>query len=250
LLAIATFVCAPAVGEPLSLYEQEGTAADGYGTIDASGQGGDHASTTNWKYQYGSGTWSGVYGDSGWIEIDSDGDSVIDIECDIEMYYKESFENNKVYFHLGNIYTATKADKTAYVDGNFTSNNGMYLGICFAAPEHHKTEEDMLKDNEGNYTGEIAGAMVGTIDVLGRDISTEAFNVKILMSWDDGENFYPPVSFGTGASGTITDTLWWLVSDGDPGEFPVKWSIELQPDTHQPDGNYHFDPTVVAAPVL
>jgi hypothetical protein len=250
-LAVAGFTYLPAVAQDATgtLYEQEGTAADGYLTIDATGQGpvGDDSDNwTNWKYQYGGGSWSGVYRKSGWLEETSSGDSEIDIECDIEMYYTEEYTNNKMYFHLGNLYTATAADKTAYVDGSFTSNNGMYIGISFDGTS--KTADDMLKEGE-NYTGEVRNAMRGTIDVLGRDISAEAFNVKILLTWD-GSGPQPPVTYGTGASGTILNTLWWLVNDGQKGSYSVQWSIELLPDIDQADGNYKFDPAIVAAPVL
>ena len=257
--AVATAICAalPALAVQDAggtLYEQEGTLNDGYLTIDATNQGPAHPADsdnwTNWKYQYGGGTWTGVYRKDGWLEVagSSSGDSEIDIECDIEMYYTEEFSNNKIYFHLGNIYTATQNDKTADVDGQFTSNNGMYIGICFENTS--KNPVDMLQDLAGNYTGEIVDAMVGTIDVLGRDITSEAFNVKILMSWDNGVTFHAPDTFGTGASNTIFETLWWLIDNGNAGNYPVKWRIELLPEQHQPDGNYHFDPGVVATPLL
>lgn len=234
-----------------TLYDQEGTANDGYATIDATGQGplGDASdSWTNWKYQYGSGSWSAVYKKSGWLEESSSGDAEIDIECDIEMYYSEEFSNNKIYFHLGNLYTATTADKTAYVDGTFTSNNGMWIGIGFDGTS--KTEADMLKDLGGNYTGEIQDAMVGTTDVLLRDISDQSFNAKFMLTSDGGTTWLPPDSFGTGASGTILNALWWLVEGGAAGTHVVQWSVEMLPAEHQPDGNYKFDPAIVAAPLL
>jgi len=240
-----------AVGQDANgtLYDQEGTANDGYSAIDASGQGpAESPSTTNWKYQYGGGSWSGVYRKDGWLTVSEDGDSVIDIECDIEMFYSETFENNKIYVHLGDPYNASAEDKTVYVDGSFTANNGQYIGISFTGTS--KTEEDMLKDGAGNYTGEIQDAMVGTIDVLGRDISDESFDVKVSLSWDGGANWYPPVTYGDGASGTIHDTLWWLVNEGAPGSYTLLYKIELLPPTDQPDGNYVFDPVIVASPVL
>lgn len=232
-----------------SLYDQEGTAADGYAAIDATGQGpfaDPDNSWLNWKYQYGGGSWSGVYGDSGWIEESTSGDSVIDIECDIEMYYSESFSNNKIYFHLGNLYTATSTDKTAYVAGTFTSNNGMYIGICFTGTG--KDETNMEGDGSGGYTGRVFDAMVGTVDVLGRDISGESFDCEFLLDWGTGWN--PPVTYGDGASGTIHDTLWWLVGSGAPGTYNVTWRVRMLPETNQPDGNYNLDPVVVAAPLL
>lgn len=250
-LAIGAFVSIPALGQSSSLYEQEGTTADGYGTINATGQGPADPNTTNWKYQYGGGTWTAIYGSAGWLNEVETGDSVIDIECDIEMYYSESFADNKIYFHLGDPYAATSDDKTAIVTGNFTANNGMYIGTCFTGTS--KTETDMLKDTGGNFTGEIQNAMVGTVDVLGRDISAQAFNIRMSLRWNDGSGWSAwsfPVAYGDGASSTIHDTLWWLVDGGNAGSFALEWQIELLPGADQPDGNYNFDPAMVAAPVL
>ena len=245
LVAVLALFAMPAMAAS-SLYDQEGTGADGYAPIDATGQGPANPDWTNWKYQYGGSTWSGVYGDTGWIEESSTGDSVLDVEADIEMYYSEEFSNNKIYFHLGNIYTATVADKTAYVNGTFTSNNGMYIGISFAGTG--KTEANMLKDGGGNFTGEVQDAMVGAIDVLGRDISSQNFNVLFLL--DAGAGWTTPVSYGDGASGTIEDTLWWLVNGGAAGSYNVTWLVRMLPELHQPDGNYNLEPVVVVAPTL
>jgi len=247
-LACGQVLAADALG---TLYDQEGTGADGYATINAAGQGPANASTTNWKYQYGSGSYSGVYKASGWLDITSVGDSELDIECDIEMYYEEAFQNNKIYFHVGNPYTATPEEKTAYVTGQFRSNNGMYIGISF--DKTSKTEADMLKDG-GNYTGEVKDAMVGTTDVLGRDISNQAFNAKFTLRWRKdagGWSLYEaPVSFGTGASGTVLNALWWLVNAGAKGSYDVEYKVEMLPAVEQADGNYMFDPAIVVAPIL
>ena len=240
--AVSAFLCSPVLGQDAtgSLYDQEGTTADGYGTIDATGQGpaGDAGSTSNWKYQYGSGAYTGIYKASGWMDVSDTGDSTIDIECDIEMFYTETFSGNKVYFHIGDPFAASAADKTAVVDGTFVANNGMYIGISFDGTS--KTEADMLMDG-GNYTGEVANALVGTVDVLGRDISAEKFNAKFSLDWsnDAGATWsgpQAPVSFGTGASGTILNTLWWLVNNGDKGSYQLKYNIELLMPADQADG--------------
>ena len=202
---------------------------------------------TNWISQHGSGTWSGVYMRDGWLEESASGDPNLDVECDIELHCSQTFSNNKIYFHIGNLYTLTQADRTAYFDGTFTSNNGMYVGICFEGTG--KGPADMLQDASG-YTGEIQNAMVGTVDVLGRDISGEAFNIKMLLSENDGTTWDRPAAYGTDASGTIVETLWWLLAGGDEGTHNVKWSVELLPQAHQADGNYKFDPALVVAPIL
>ena len=256
LVAVVAFLYVPAMGQVTgTLYQQEGTTADGYSAIDATGKAptGTDGSTGNWKYQTGAGSWTGVYAANGWDGNTSTGDSKINIECDIEMFYTESFSNNKIYFHIGNPLTATSADKTAIVNGTFTANNGMYIGISFDATT--KTADDMLKDVAGKYTGEVKDAMVGTIDVLNRPISDQSFNAKFSLDWsNDGGTTWvgpqAPVTFGTGASGTILNTLWWLVNSGQKGTYLLKYNVEMLPPVDQADGNYKFDPAIVAAPVL
>jgi hypothetical protein len=232
-----------------TLYGQEGTAADGYGTIDASGEGAaTNPNSTNWKYQYGSGSWSGVYSWDGdaWVEEVSTGDENLDVECDIEMYASTTTEDNKIYFHLGNPYEATVAEKTALVSGTMRSNNGQYLGISFYGTS--KDEDSFEEDGGGNYTGRIFDAMVGTVDIGGRDISSEAFDIVITMDNGTGGGYQPPVTYGAGAHETEPDCLWWAAMG--PGSFNLTWKIVIEPATHQPDGNYNLDPLMVVAPAL
>jgi len=256
LVAVVAFLCVPAMGQDATgtLYDQEGTDADGYSTINATGQGpsGDAASTTNWKYQYGGGSYTGIYkGTGGWLDVSTDGDSTIDIECDIEMFYTETFASNKIYFHIGDPFNASEADKTAIVTGTFTSNNGQYIGISFNGTG--KTEADMVKDG-ANYTGEVTNAMVGTVDVLGRSMSDQKFPAKFTLQWTKiggtPSGFQPPVTFGTGTSGTELNVLWWLVDGGGKGSYNMEYKVELLAPADQADGNYSFDPAIVASPIL
>ena len=250
MLAIVALISLPVSAQ--SLYEQEGTIDDGYAPINATdlGPGGPGAgvadSKTNWKYQYGGGTWTGVYQAGGWYQVNATGDQAIEVECDIEMFYTDEIADNKVYFHLGDPYNATTADRTALVTGSMTYNNGMYVGISFDGTG--KNESDLEDDGSGGYTGRVFGAMIGSVDVLGRDISSESFDAEILLDW--GSGYQPPITFGTGASGTILNTLWWLVDDGNPGSYNYTWRIRMLPAAAQPDGNYEFDPIIVAAPML
>ena len=251
LLGVTTLICAPAAAQLNTLYEQEGTGADGYPAIDASGEGpATDPNSTNWKYQYGSGSWSGVYSwdSNAWVEVTSDGDEQIEIECDIEMYCECTTSNNKVYFHLGNPYAASEADKTAYVNGTMNTNNGQWIGISFAGTD--KTVDDFETDLAGDFTGRILGGMVGSLDIRGADISDQSFDLVVTMTWDAGANWHVPGSYGDGAHSTITDTLWWLVNAGAPGQYTIQWKFVLEPPADQPDGNYELDPMVVVAPVL
>jgi len=250
-LAIMTLFAAPAAAQLNTLYGQEGGGADGYPAIDASGQGpGTNPNSTNWKYQYGDTSyWSGVYSwdSSAWVEEQTWGgnsgyDDSLEIECDIEMYCETSISDYKIYFHLGNIYSAVTADKRALVGGTMKTNNGQWIGISFDGSSKDAGDFDL-------NTGIITDAMVGSVDCGGRDISGEAFDIKMLM--DDGvQGYRTPDAYGDGAHSTIHDTLWWLVNAGAPGSYNLTWLIDLLPATHQPDGNYALDPTVVAAPTI
>jgi hypothetical protein len=264
LLAIAGFVCQPA-GAQLrnTLYEQEGLAADGYIAIDASGQGpATDPNRSNWKYQYGSYTWSGVYSwdTSAWVEEQEGGtsDSKLDIESDIEMYCAETLEQHKIYFHIGNIYDALEnpsTDLTACVAGTLTSNNGQYVGISFDGTSKATDPASYFEGYPDTLTGRIFNAMVGTVDCGGRDISSEAFDITITLKYsgtggDTGGAYVAPDTYGEGAHGTIPNALWWGIAGGAPGQYTLEWKIELHPDTHQVDGNYHLDPALVVAPVM
>jgi len=231
-----------------TLYQQEGTDADGTPAINASNQGPtgtDSDNWTNWKWQSGGGTWSGVYaGDAGWLTESDSGDMDLDVEADVEMYCTQSISNNKIYFHLGNIYSATAADKTAYVSGSIASNNGQYIGISFDG--QGKNEDSFEKDGDGNYTGVILNGMHSNRDTW----RTQDENMDLQILLDYGQGWEAPVNYGDGSHGTITDTLWWLIKDGEPGSYHYQWKVTLLPKPDQPDGDYYLDPVVVVAPVL
>ena len=238
-------------------YGQEGTASDGYAAINAAGLGpkGDVTDNyTNWKAQWGSAAYSAIYSWDGdaWLVITDTGDASIEVECDIEMYWSETIANNKVYFHIGNPFTATTSDKRAVVNGTYATNHPMWWGISFDGTS--KSETDFEKDTGGNYTGKILGGMVGTVDIGGRDISAESFDISFLSRINGGA-WGAPDSYGDGAHSTIHDTLWW-----DPVTDPVHvmtlgngtfdYLIEIHPGAAQPDGNYHLDPVLTRAPML
>ena len=119
------------------------------------------------------------------MEESSTGDMDVDIECDIELYYTEEISNNKVYFHIGDPFNAIAADKIAYIDGSFSTNNGMYLGINFTGTG--KDESSFEKDGGGNYTGVITDGMVSDRDSWRPQ--TNSFDVEILMNWFDGSGW-------------------------------------------------------------
>lgn len=253
-IALCAF-CATAGAQTWSntLYNQEGTASDGYSGINAAGQGpagNESDNYTNWKYQTGSGSWSGVYSwdTDAWLEAASDGDSSVEVEADIEMYWSETIANNKIYFHLGNPFTATAAQKTAVVTGTYATNNLMYIGISFDGTG--KTDADFETDG-GSLTGRVLGGMVGSVDIGGRDISDQSFDIRFLANCNGGA-WTTPSNFGSGAHGTVPATLWWNpVALGQTlGTGTLSYQVRIEPPASQPDGNYHLDPLLVTAPVL
>ena len=255
-VAVVGLFTMPAMAQTYSntLYGQEGTVDDGGPTINASGQGpasDDSDNYTNWKYQYGSASWSAVYSWDGdaWLEITNEGDAQIEVECDIEMYWSDTIANNKIYFHIGNPFSATAANKTAYVTGTYAGNHLMWLGISF--DNTSKVEADFETGGATGYTGRVLGGMVGTIDNHGTDISAENFDIVFLMNCNGGA-YVGPGNFGFGAHNTIPSTLWWDPMDVGQtvGAGTMAWQVMIEPLTSQADGNYVLDPVVVAAPQL
>lgn len=209
-------------------------------------------STTNWGAQWGSGTYIGIYGKRGWVDMPNTapGDQNLEIEVDIEMYYADEIANNKVYFHWADPNNLTAENKTASVHGKFTSNNGQWVGFDFS---QYSSTPGKFVTSSGKPTGEILDAMVMQKDVLGRDPvagEANAFNIKIGLQMKGETAARQPDSLSPGASGTIAMGLWWLVNDGKPGSYEYDWKIEMVPNTNQADGYYHFDPKVISSPVL
>jgi hypothetical protein len=242
-----------------TLWGQEGGLSDGYAPVDPKGDGYTGPTGTvadnlaNFKYQYGSGSWSGIYSwdTDAWQEEATAGDESIDVECDIEMYYASTTSNNKIYFHIGNPFTATTSEKTAYVDGTYAANNGQYVGISFAGTV--KDASSFEGDGSGGYTGVVLGGMVGDTDAGGRDISDKGFDIRFLLSTTANSSGYlPPTSFGAGSHGTQQSVLWWspVVTGLFEGSYNLSWQVRIMPPADQPDGNYHLDPVIVASPVL
>ena len=244
IFTVLVFCLALGIGTGLAgtLYDQEGGTNDQDSVeVDGAGSAPNGANAaSNWIYQYGSGSWSGLYaaGD-GWETITSEGDMNLEVEADVEMYFTQSVSDNKIYYHIGNIYEADNSDLIAYVDGSFTSNNGQYIGISFQGTD--KTSEDFDYN-----TGVISGGMQSDHDTW-RDQDNQ-MDIQILLN--TGSGWDPPVDYGDGAHNTVTDTLWWLVNEGNPGSYNYQWRIKLLPSTDQADGDYYLDPQVVATPVL
>lgn len=241
IIALMAIIAVPAGA--LSLYEQEGTSEDGTPSIDATGQGD---SLTNWQYQFGYGSWAGVYAASdGWYTISESGDMDLEVEADIEMYLVQSIEDNKVYFHFGNVIDATGMDKTAFVNGVFSSNNGQWVGLSFLGT--NKTAAS-FENVGGVYTGRIFNGMVSLRDTW--RTQNKSFDLEIQLDDGTGPGFVGPGNYGDGAHGTITDSLWWLIANGEAGTHAYTWRILLIPETYQADGDYYLDPALVSAPVM
>ena len=262
ILGLLAMYAMPALAQPTysnTLYGQEGggsTYPDGVPEIDASGQGPAGNATdnvTNWKWQdpAAGGTWSGVYSwdTDAWCEEDSSGDSTIIVECDIELYWAETYSGNEIYFHLGSPFTATTLQKTAYVNGTYACNHLEYVGISFNGTS--KVDADFELGGPTGLTGRVLGGMVGTIDNHNQDISGESFDILFLCRCD-ANPYVGPCIFGAGAHSTIPATLWWHPNDigMSLGTGTVDWLVRIEPPAAQADGNYELDPEIVTAPEL
>jgi hypothetical protein len=168
---------------------------------------------------------------------------------ELELHAHYELQGNKCYFHIGNVFNASESGLTMHTSGMLTMNAGMFIGLNLSAMSKI-TDNSFEKDAGGQLTGVIRDAMAGTTDVLGRNISNEAIDVRILLSWDVGVNYNRPQYFGDSPDGLVSRTLWWLVNNGAPGAYPLKWKIMLLPEPAQADGNYYFESEVVVAPVL
>jgi phage gp45-like len=242
LLAMLALAVMPAFAAAGTLYQQEeGTNDQDPVEVNAAGANSNaDASWTNWKYQYGSASWSGIYaGSDGWLNI-AGGDETQDlkVEADIEMYCATTLVNGNIYFHVGNPYNLTQGQRTAYASGTMASNNGQYIGLYLPG----KAEGDI------NFTtGVITNGMHSDHDTY--RAQNNNMDLKLLLAVDGGA-YEPPLTYGEGSHGTIVDTLWWLVNGGAPGSYTLSWLVEILPIANQPDGDYYLDPTVVTAPVL
>ena len=165
---------------------------------------------------------------------------LMDVEVDVRLYAETTIRNHKIYFHIGNIFTASAADLTAHVNGTLTSNSGQYVGLVLGQGEAQKAG--------GVYTGVVEDAMIGTRDVSGRSVSEETFDLEIMLDW--GVDYRPPVDCGDDEGGIVQEALWWLVDDGQAGAYDLDWRIRLLPKPHQADGDYSFSLMVVVAPAL
>jgi len=230
-------------------YGQEGGGSDGYGAIDATGEGPEGDVTdnyTNWKWQSGSGSYSAIYSwdTDAWLVINDSNSSSIKVECDIEMYWSETTVNNEIYFHIGNPFTATTADKTAIVNGTYATNHPMYVGISFASTDKEDTDFELA-------TGIVSDGMVGTVNIAGQSIATEKFDIMFLLSFNGGA-YEVPTSFGNGSHDTQTSVLWWdtMKTLNLTGTGTMNFLVRVLPPAGQADGNYHLDPVIVKAPML
>jgi len=255
IIALAAFMAVPAAAQTYSNtgWGQEGTPSDGYAPVDPKGDsyngptGTVADNLTNWSYQYGSGSYSAIYSwdEDAWQVINETA-AAIDVECDIEMYWSETTANNKIYFHIGNPFTATDADKSATVTGTYATNHPMYVGISF--DNTTKEPEDFVL-----ATGTVTGGMVGSVDIGGRDISTEEFDIQFQCRLNGG-SWLMPTSFGAGSHNTQDSVLWWSPTVTGMmtalGTGTMDFSVKILPAASQADGNYHLDPAIVTSPML
>lgn len=209
-----------------------------------------NSSQTSFVVQAGGGSYTGIYGKttgggSGFIPEYNGEPEEIDIWCDIEMYLHIATTNNKIYFHRADM---SAGEQVAYVQGTFTSNHGWYVGL-----EAPREGCDITK-------------LIGTVDVLGRDISPTSptraatpIDVTYTLS-DQGSGYTGSTPSGAYNPPTTTDptpgdqnsvmAYWWYINQGAAGTQIYEWKVSINPPAEQADGHYELDPVVTAKPSL
>ena len=238
LVGILALLVAPVMGQ--TLYEEEGTGADGTPSINAAGKGPtNNPSRKNWKYQYGSASqssvWSGGYNGE-YVEEPANPETVaIEVEADVELFTKVTIQGNHIYFHLGNIYDASASDLRANVTGTYQTNHAWHHGIYF--PD--KDSADFQTDGGSGLTGVILGGMKSTVGAMGNS-QNQSMDIKIL--WNHGSGLEAPASFGS------DKVLWW--PSVPKGTYNFYWQVTLMPTANQADGDYYLDPVVMTSPAI
>jgi len=191
----------------------------------------------NFVYLWGGGWWDGVYDDDGrpnpWFN--TGGDPTIEnitVTCDIELYCYEELSANNIYFHLkGDNYDP----RSAVITGLIKSNNGQWIGIDLGSPSKN------------------AFQLIGTLDGFGRDVKLAPGYAPIPVTWelseDGGVTWRPADAVSWGTSNTVY-AMWWLLANGTPCDHPFQFRVTIDPEYHQPDGQYVMDPVLVLDPVL
>lgn len=272
IIGIFALICLPTFAAGTydnTYYGQEGNTTpivDGYLPIIGVGPYStqNENSINNWIWQGGSSSWEAIYSWDGdaWLEISELGDGGnLDVEADIEMYIATTILNHKMYFHIGNIFTAMANPNLylrAFADETIHTNHPMWIGISF--------DNTPGKTEEGNFIttftdGKITDAMVGKTRLDGSSmdvpetgnpehILNNKFDATILCSIN-GAAYGPPSSFGDGAHGTLHKVLWWgRLPVNSTGVHYLSWLVQLHPKAAQQDGNYHLDPVFVSVPEL
>jgi len=179
-----------------SLYEQEGTPDDGYLAVNAAGlgPGGDSSDNwTNWIYQYGQASWSGIYSEEqGWLMVAESGEMRLRVEADIEVYSS---------FGAG----SSGQESSGQVTGSLTSNTGQYVGISLSDQRPARGEA------QGRTSSRTSG---------------RSRAVRLALSADAGP-WRPPELYESSAPGAADETAWWLVKRGSAGSFVLQWRLVL-----------------------
>ena len=170
-------------------------------------------------------------------------------QVELERHTAYEFTGTRTYIHIGNIFRATEDELTAHTVGSVSTNHGLYIGLNLAAVSGINPNS-FERDSGGQLTGRIYDAMRGTVDVLGRSIANEAFDLRVLLSWDGGGAYVAPTYYGQSPDGNVSKTLWWLLKNGDPGMYNLDFKIRLLPEPVQADGNYYFESEIVVTPAL
>jgi hypothetical protein len=174
---------------------------------------------------------------------------VVEVHLNVDLHAMMFHMRTRSYVHLGNPYQASEEDLTLRATTVLSANTGMLVGLNLAQMGQLSAASVEL-DSGNRPTGRVLGSLQGTRDVLGRDISDESFDLRVLMSWDGGNTFDRPTHCGQAPDGHVAEAIWWRVGEGVPGLYPLVWQIQLLPTPHQADGTYYFTSEVVIAPEM
>jgi hypothetical protein len=219
----------------------------------------DHNACETFAEKYGDGfTWSGIYDydDYRWICEECVGEvEHLDVICDIEMYAWETLDASGAYFHIAD---ATTTYMEVILNGEFCSNNGMYLGVTIPGQEEKQEPPSpptlvFIEDGFGRTAQYYIDNGRPVPPDIPLSLMFQYYNPD-QGSWGywDGATWvadgWDPGFWSWGNNNQ--DLAWWWnpIKEVCCHNFRIK--VDITPEYHQPDGRYMVDPAFVSAPIL